>query len=200
MNILLAVAFLFLKTGEKFATQESAGPTVAGLTSSLGAYEPQVLNDPVKAVEFCAAKKPAVGIVTPGFFLAYNRALGMEPVLETRRQNVLAERYVLVTGKNAGDDLHGRIIATVLMEEGAWKALSADEELGPKLKAAFTSEELPRDLVVIFRPNAGSLDIEKLKTALKQTDKQILSSIRVEAFVDVDKERLSKAEALYRAK
>jgi len=247
MNILLAVAFLFLKTGEKFATQESAGPTVAGLTSSLGAYEPQVLNDPVKAVEFCAAKKPAVGIVTPGFFLAYNRALGMEPVLETRRQNVPAERYVLVTGKNAGDDLHGKTIATtlakeeryvtavilagklgeevrlkpvtdvegaafdladgakdaaeaVLMEEGAWKALSADEELGPKLKAAFTSEELPRDLVVIFRPNAGSLDIEKLKTALKQTDKQILSSIRVEAFVDVDKERLSKAEALYRAK
>ena len=64
MNILLALAFLFLKTGEKFATQETAGPTVAMFTHYLGAYEPQVLNDPAKAVEFCTAKKPPLR--TPG--------------------------------------------------------------------------------------------------------------------------------------
>lgn len=30
-------AFLFLKTGEPYATQDTAGPTVAGLTDYLGA-------------------------------------------------------------------------------------------------------------------------------------------------------------------
>ena len=58
MNVLFAAAFLFLKTGEKFATQEAAGPTVAEFVKTLGAYEPQVFNDPTKAIEFCAAKKP----------------------------------------------------------------------------------------------------------------------------------------------
>jgi hypothetical protein len=243
MNVILAVVFLFLKTGERFATQETAGQTVAAFTKTLGDYEPVVLNDPAKAVEVCAAKKPPVGIVTPGFYLAYAKALGMEPVLETRRQNVPAERYVLVTGKNAGDDLHGKIIATtlskeeryvtavilqgklddevrlkavtdiegaafdlvegtksaadaVLMEEGTWKVIAKDDELGPKLKAAFTSDELPGALVVVFRPNADKLDAGKFKNA----DKQILSSIRVEAFVDVDQERLKKAQALFNAK
>ncbi len=239
-------AFLFLKTGEKFATQEMAGPTVAEFTKTLGDYQPQVFNDPARAVEFCSAKKPPLGIVTPGFYLAYARALGMEPLLEVRRQNVPAERFVLVAAKDAGDDLRGKIIATtlgreeryitavilqgklgeevrlqpvtdvegaafdlaegakgaadlVLMEQGAWKVIQKDEELGPKLKAVFISDELPRDLVVVFRPNADGLDTGKLVAALKNADKQILASIRVEAFVDVDQERLKKAQALFHA-
>jgi F420-dependent methylenetetrahydromethanopterin dehydrogenase len=88
----------------------------------------------------------------------------------------------------------------VLMEEATWKVVSADAELGPQLKTVYRSEELPRDLVVLFRPNAGALDVEKTKAALKQTDRPILDSIRVEAFVDVDKERLAKAEALFHGK
>jgi ABC-type phosphate/phosphonate transport system substrate-binding protein len=255
MNVLLAAAFLFLKTGEKFATQETAGPTVAAFTHYLGAYEPQVMNDPAKAVEFCGAKKPPLGIVTPGFYLAYAKALGIEPLLEVRRQKVPVERYVLVVKKSAPDDLaalKGKTIATaiaaeqryvigvvlqcklgeeirlqpvtdvegavfdlvegaknaadaVLVEDAAWKLFEKDDELGPKLKVAFNSDELPRDLVVLFRPDATNVDAEKLKSALKDmgnndAGKQILNSIRVEAFVDVDKDRLSKAQALFYAK
>jgi len=235
MHLILAAAFLFLKTGEKFATQETAGQTVAEFTKALGAYEPQVLNDPAKAVEFCNAKKPPVGIVTPGFYLTYGKALGMEPILETRRQGVPAERYVVVVAKAAGDDLHGKTIATtlskeeryvtgviltgklgdevrlkavtdiegakgsadaVLMEEGTWKVIAKDDELGPKLKAAFTGEELPGALVVVFGPNVDKIDASKFKNA----DKRLLASIRVEAFVDVDQERLKKAQALFNAK
>jgi len=243
MYLILAAAFLFLKTGEKFATQETAGQTVAEFTKALGAYEPQVLNDPAKAVEFCNAKKPPVGIVTPGFYLTYGKALGMEPILETRRQGVPAERYVVVVAKAAGDDLHGKTIATtlskeeryvtavilagklgdevrlkavtdiegaafdlvegtkgaadaVLMEEGTWKVIAKDDELGPKLKAAFTGEELPGALVVVFGPNVDKIDASKFKNA----DKRLLASIRVEAFVDVDQERLKKAQALFNAK
>ena len=105
MNILFAVIFLFLKTGEKFATQETAGDTVAGLTKVLCektgvSFEPRVMNDPVKAAEL---KGVGVGIVTPGFYLAYRKTLGLEPILEVKRAKVPEERYVLVTGKDAGE-------------------------------------------------------------------------------------------------
>ena len=120
--------FLFLKTGEKFASQEIAGPTVAGLTAYVGekvagstnAFEPRVMNDPVKAAEYCATSKPALGIVTAGFYLAYAKALGMEPLLETKRLGLKEERYALVSRRDAGDDLakfQGRTIATPLADE-----------------------------------------------------------------------------------
>jgi hypothetical protein len=213
---------------------------------------PQVLNDPKKAVEFCAASKPPVGIVTPGFYLAYAKALGMEALLETKRTGVAAERYVVVTKKEAGDDLTGKIIATtlaseeryvigvilqdkfgrelrlkpvtdvegavfdlaegarnapdaVLLEEGAWKLYRDDPELGQKLKVVFESTEQPRDLIVVFRPDVKGLNVERLKTALRSMSesdegRKILRSIRVEAFEDVNRERLSKAQALFHAK
>lgn len=256
--------FLFVKTGEKFATQEAAGQTVAAFTTylaekaggSTNAFEPRVLNDPVKAAEFCAGSKPPIGIVTPGFYLAYAKALGMEPLLEVKRVKVPAERYVLVAKKDASDklaDWETKIIATtlasepryvigiiladklgrevrlkptmdieaavfdmvdgakgavdgVLMEEATWKALfEPDEEIGPKLKVVYQSEELPGDLVVVFQLNAAGIDTEKLKAALKQMSgteagKVILRNIRVEAFVDVDQKRLAQAEALFRGK
>ena len=120
--LILAVGFLFLKTGEKFATQESAGPTVALLTTFIGqqtgvAVEPRVLNEPSRAAEYCAADKPAAGIVTPGFYLAYGKTLGMEPVLEIKRQQVAAERYVLVTKGAELATLTGQWIATPLAAE-----------------------------------------------------------------------------------
>jgi len=120
--LIFAVGFLFLKTGEKFATQESAGPTVALLTAYLGqatgvAFEPRVLNEPGQAAEYCAAGQPAAAIVTPGFYLAYGKKLGLEPVLEIKRQQVAAERYVLVT-KGAGlATLTDSVIATPLAAE-----------------------------------------------------------------------------------
>ena len=126
MKALLVLAFLFLKTGEKFATQEAAGPTVGAFTAAVAAevggvaFEPRVLNDPAAAVAYCAAKKPAAGIVTPGFYFAHAKALGMEPLLETRRQGVPAERYVVVVRKDAGDglaSLQGKVIATTLAAE-----------------------------------------------------------------------------------
>jgi ABC-type phosphate/phosphonate transport system substrate-binding protein len=260
VNAILAATFLFLKTGEKFATQETAGPTVGLLTTYVGdkvgaKLEPHVMNDPVKAAEFCAADKPPVGIVTPGFYLQYAKALGMEPLLETQRTGVKHERYVVVARKEATDNLakwEGKTIATplaseqryvtsvvlqgklgeeirlrqvndvegavfdlaegkkdapdaVLMESAAWKLFEKDEELGPKLKAVFTSDELPGNLVVLLGSKSDPLDADKLKAALKgmngsEDGQKILQNIRVEAFVDIDKERLSKAQTRFYGK
>jgi ABC-type phosphate/phosphonate transport system substrate-binding protein len=259
MNAILAAMFLFLKTGEKFATQEMAGPTVAELTAYVGdkvgvKLEPRVMNDPVKAAEFCGANKLVAGIVTPGFYLQYAKALQMEPLLETKRAGVKEERCVLVVRKDAGDDpgkLVGKTIATplaseqryamsvvlqgklgeeirlkpvadaegaaldlvegtknaadaVLMEASAWTLFKDDPELGPKLKVIYQSEELPRDLVVIFGKTEG-FDADKLRTALKgmtgnDAGKQILNSIRVESFVEIDRDKLAKAENLFYGK
>ena len=254
--------FLFLKTGEKFATQETAGPTVSGLTAYLGdklsgstnAFAPRVLNDPVKAAELCAAQKPSLGIVTPGFYLTYAKPLGMEPLLETKREQVPSERYVLVVRTNAPVDLkslEGKTIATVLapeqryvtavilqgklgaephlrtipnielalfsladgaqgapdavlVDEPTWKLFQSDQEIGPGLKSVFQSDELPRDLVVVFHPNAGDLDTKKVTAILKSMGGQdpgqsILRSIRVESFEDINKERLAKARTQFQA-
>ena len=120
--------FLFLKTGEKFATQEIAAPTVAGLTAYIGgkvagatnAFEARVMNDPVKAAEFSGKSKPALGIVTAGFYLTYAKALGMEPLLEIKRTGVKEEHCILVTKKGGAENLaklEGKTIATPLAGE-----------------------------------------------------------------------------------
>ena len=260
VDAFLAATFLFLKTGEKFATQEVAGPTVGLLTAYVGdkvgvKFDPRVMNDPVKAAEFCSAEKPPVGIVTPGFYLQYAKALGMEPLLETKRTGVKQERYVLVARKDANDDLakwQGKTIATplageqryvmsvvlqgklgeelrlkqvndvegavfdladgakdaadaVLMEAGTWKLFEKDGELGPKLKVVFTSDELPGNLVVLLGSKGDPVNADKLKVALKEMNgsesgKQVLSSIRVDAFVEIDKGRLTQAQARFYGK
>ncbi len=260
-ELVVTLLFLFLKTGEKFATQEAAGPTVAEFTKYAGrqvggvAFEPQVMNDPIKAVEWCGARQPAVGIVTPGFFLTYAKALGMEPLLETHRQGVGTERFVLVAKKDASENLEdwtGRTIVTslaaeeryvrgvilqnrlgdelrlkqtgdnegavfdlvegaadagdaVLLEEAAWKLFAEDAELGGKLKVIYRSDELLAELVVVFRPQAEKLNVERFKAALKamkdSPDGQpVLRSIRVVEFVDVNQDRLEKARALFQGK
>ena len=129
MKALLVLAFLFLKTGEKFATQEAAGPTVSAFTAAVAqpmggavAFEPRVLNDPSQAVEYCAAKKPAIGIVTPGFYFERAGSLGMDPLLETRRQGVAEERYVVVARKSAGDGLES------FKGKSIWTTLAAEEK------------------------------------------------------------------------
>jgi hypothetical protein len=256
-KLVTAIAFLFLKTGEKFATQETAGPTVSAFLLQVGKamdgaeFAPQVMNEPAKAVEFCTKKKPEMGIVTPGFYLAYAKALEMRPLLEVRRQKVESERFVLVMKKGAGENLDaakGKIIATtlsaeeryvkgvilqdklgetrlkavtdvegvamdlvegvknaadaVLMEEGAWKAIEKDEELGPKLRAVFRSDDLPGALLVTFRAEEdcwGSAWVKKAFKSLPDTaeGRAALGSIRVEKFADVDDARLKKAEKLF---
>ena len=260
VNAILAATFLFLKTGEKFATQEVAGPTVGLLTAYVGdktgvKLEPRVMNDPVKAAELSSIDKPSIGIVTPGFYLQYAKALGMEPLLETKRTGVSEERYVLVARKDASDDLTqwtGKTIATplageqryvisvvlqgklgeeirlrqandvegaifdlvdgaktaaegVLMEAGAWKLFEKDEEFGSKLKVVYQSGELPRDLVVLFGSKNGGPAADKLKAALTGMSgsgegQKILQSIRVDSFVDLDRDRLTRAEKLFYGK
>ncbi|MCG3149287.1 MAG: hypothetical protein PCFJNLEI_02747 [Verrucomicrobiae bacterium] len=244
LPILLAVGFLFLKTGEKFATQEAAGPTVAELTQQLGGdFEPRIFNDPAKAIEYVAKSKPAAGIVTPGFYITYAKALGMTPLLEVKRHKIPVERYVLVTKQateltaiksvatalaaeqmyvmrvvlqnKLGEELRlqptldeegavfdlvegGKSAAdAVLLEEAAWEVLRADPELGAQVKAAFTSAELPGNLVVTF---GGRADSAKLVESLKTTPPAILESIRVEVFSDIAAERLKRAEELFHAK
>jgi ABC-type phosphate/phosphonate transport system substrate-binding protein len=255
--------FLFLKTGEKFATQEIAAPTVSGLTAYIGekvagatnAFEPRVMNDPVKAAEFSGKSKPALGIVTAGFYLTYAKALGMEPLLEIKRTGVKVERCILVTKKDGAEDLaklEGKTIATslageqryvvsvilqgklgeevrleqtmdvegsvfdlaegskkaadaVLLETGAWELFKDDPDSGGKLKVVYQSEELPRDLVVMFAPKSDAVNIDKLKQALKDMNgnadgQKVLQSIRVELFTDIDSNRLSRAEKLFYGK
>ncbi len=258
MNALVVMLFLFLKTGEKFATQDVAGPTVAELTKYVSAqvggvnFEPQVMNDPIKAVEWCSTHKPTAGIVTPGFYLTYAKALGMEPLLETHRQGVDAECQVLVAKRDASEkptDWTGRTVVTtlaaeehyvravvlankfgnelrlqptddnesavfdlvensqqtgngVLLDETAWKLFADDEELSGKLKVIYRSDDLPHELVVVFKPNAAGLNVEKLKIVLKalsdnEEGQKILRSIQVTKFTDVDQERLEKARKLF---
>ncbi len=258
--ILAAAGFLFLKTGEKFATQDTAGPTVSTLAAYAGKqsgsdFDARIFNDPAKAIDYCVVSKPPVGIVTPGFYLTYAKTLGMEALLEAKQQKVDAERYVLVTRKDAPDDVSkfaGKTIATplaaeqqyviavilqnklgeeirlksvtdvegavfdlaeksknapdaILMEEATWKVISLDSELGPQTKAVFTSDDLPRNLVVLFRPNVGKLDVDKFKLSLKNMSndpagKEILNSVRVESFSDIDEARLKKAQERFHAK
>jgi hypothetical protein len=255
--------FLFLKTGEKFATQEMAGPTVAGLTAYVGekiagtsnAFEPYVMNDPVKAAEFSGKNKPVLGIVTAGFYLTYAKALGMEPLLETKRTGVKVERYVLVTRKDASDDvakLEGKTIATplageqryvigvvlqgklgeeirlkqtmdvesavfdlaegakdaadaVLLEAGAWDLFKGDPDSGQKLKMIYQSDDLPRDLLVVFGPKSSALDVDKVKQVFKdmggsEDGQKVLRSIHVDAFTDIEQTGLTKAEKLFHGK
>jgi ABC transporter, phosphonate, periplasmic substrate-binding protein len=255
--------FLFLKTGEKFATQEIAAPTVSGLTAYIGekvagatnAFEPQVMNDPVKAAEFSGKSKPALGVVTAGFYLTYAKTLGMEPLLEIKRGGVKEERYILVTKKDGAEDLaklEGKTIVTplageqryvvgvilqgkvgeevrlqqtmdvegsvfdlaegskkaadaVLLETGVWDLYKDDPDSGGKLKVVYQSEELPRDLVVVFAPKSDAMNIDKLKQVLKGMNgnadgQKVLQSIRVESFTDIDHDRLAKAEKLFYGK
>lgn len=156
-EVVLALAFLFLKTGEKFATPETAGPTVAAFTAEVGkplgvTFAPRVLNDPAKAIEYCTKKKPPVGIVTPGFYLAYGKVLGMEPLLETRRTGVPVERFVLVMRKDAGDGIEaaaGKVVATTLTSEERYViGVIFQDKLGEvRLKAVTDAEGAAFDVL-----------------------------------------------------
>jgi hypothetical protein len=257
--------FLFLKTGEKFATQEIAGPTVAGLTAYVGekvagttnAFEPRVMNDPVKAAEFCGKSRPALGIVTAGFYLTYTKALGMQPLLEVKRMGLKEERFALVARRRTPvmilPNWKAKLIATplaneqwyvtsvilqnklgeevrlkptmdvegavfdlaegaknatdaVLLETGAWDLFKDDPDSGGKLKVVYQSDELPRDLVVVFRSTKRNVQCtDKVKQVLKdmsgnEAGQKILRSIQVESFTDIDQARLSAAEKLFHGK
>lgn len=144
------VLFLFLKTGEKFATQETAGATVADFTRYVAqhmehtAFEPHVFNDPVKAAEWCGARQPVAGIVTPGFYLAYGKALGLTPVLETHRQGVPAEQFVLVAPAAASATLAdwagGTVVTTLAAEERYVRGVILQNKLGNELRLQSTRD------------------------------------------------------------
>lgn len=157
--LLLAVTgFLVVKTGEKFATQEAAGPTLAAFLAKVeGDYQPRVFNDPRAAVEYAAKNKPAAGIVTPGFYLAYAKALDMKPLLEVQRADVPIERYVLVTRKTAADDPGALVVTPLAAEENyVCKVILAGqygEEL--RLKPTLDPEGAIYDMVE-QRPQAGT--------------------------------------------
>ena len=187
MHLILMVGFLFLKTGEKFATQEAAGPTVKALTEYVGGetFEPRVLNDPGQAVEYCAASKPVLGIVTPGFFLTYGKQLGMEPVLETKREGITAERCVLIAPKDASDDLAawpGKTIATPLAAEqryvvGVLLAGKLGEEV--RLKATTDVEGAVFDLVEKAKGAADAVLMDEAAWKLFESDSELGPKLKV---------------------
>ncbi len=247
MNELVLLAFLFLKTGEKFATQETAGPAVTAFTSHVAEqmggmqFAPRVFNQPKKAVEFVVAKKPVVGIVTPGFYLTYAGALHMTPLLETKRAGVPAEQFVVVARPDTAADPTGQIIGTtladeeryvlsvvlgrearlqpvadveqalfdlaegkgglhaILVETATWKLFAADPDLAKSLKPIHESPVLPGNLVVAFAdwPKSNRLKDALLQMSHTEEGRKVLASIRVEAFVEVNQDRLQQAEKLF---
>ena len=99
--------------------------------------------------------------------------------------------------KNAAD--------AVLLETGAWDIIQGRPGFGGKLKVVYQSDELPRDLVVVFGPKDGALNVDKVKQVLKdmsgnEAGQKILRSIQVESFTDIDQARLSNAEKLFHGK
>jgi ABC-type phosphate/phosphonate transport system substrate-binding protein len=122
------VPFAFLKTGEKYATQEQAGGSVEALagyvagqmTGSTNLFLARIFNSPSKTIEFVSSKKAVAGMVTPGFYLAYAKTLGIEPLLEAKMTGIEADRCVLVARKDTVKqlaDLNGKTIATQLADE-----------------------------------------------------------------------------------
>jgi len=251
--------FLFLETGEKFATQETAGPTVKGLTSYLGnvigfQFEPYIFNRPQNADDFAVSKKPLFGIVTTGFYLCYRTTLGMVPLLEVKRAQIPEQRYVLIARKGTPSDLSkwkDKKIATtlaaenryvigvileyklgkevnlvstsdeegsvldmaeglpnaadaVLINEAVWKLFEDDPDLVSNLHTIYRSNEMPHSIVVAFKSNANGIGSDRLKTAFlempqNEQGQQIMSSIRVAEFVEVNDTRLKYVQALYDA-
>jgi hypothetical protein len=92
----------------------------------------------------------------------------------------------------------------VLIETGAWALFKDDPDSGGKLKVVYTSDELPRDLVVAFGSAVGTLNIDKAKQVMKDMSgsdagQKVLRSIQVESFTDIDTGRLTTAEKLFHA-
>jgi hypothetical protein len=125
--------FLVLKTGEKLATDEIAGPTVAGLTKYLGQklgqsddfFAPKIENEPEKALAIARANKPLAGIVTPAFYFSHRETLPMHVAAEVRRIGLPAERYAVVVHEQFEGDLEslrGKTIATTLVAEKQYVA------------------------------------------------------------------------------
>ena len=194
MTELLTAIFLFLKTGEKFATQDVAGPTVAAFTDHLGQavhakFDARVLNDPQPAIELCSKQNVAVGIVTPGFYLTYAKALGIEPLLEVRRAGVAEERYVLVAGKEASakpEEWAGKSIATTLAPEKRYV-------MGVILQAKFGEE-------VRLQPTADLEDavFRVAEHAAKAPDGVLLEEAAWKLYAD-DPDLGSKLKVVYRS-
>jgi len=93
----------------------------------------------------------------------------------------------------------------VLLEAGTWDLFKDDPDSGQKLKVVYQSDELPRDLVVLFGPKSEALNVDKVKQVMKdmsgsEAGQKVLRSIQVESFTDVDQAKLSKAETLFHGK
>ncbi len=190
MEAMALAIFLFLKTGEKFATQEMAGPTVSELTNYLGNHaglkcEARVVNQPAAALELCGKEKPPVGIVTPGFFLTYQKALAMEPVLEVRRENVAAERFVLVARKDVSvkpADWTGKTIATTLAAEERYvKGVILRDQFGSEIRLAAvgSAEDAIFDLVEGAKGAADGVLVEEAAWAMFAADPELGGQLKV---------------------
>jgi hypothetical protein len=190
MEAVALAIFLFLKTGEKFATQGMAGPTVSELTNYLGNHaglkcEARVVNQPAAALEVCGKEKPPVGIVTPGFFLTYQKALAMEPVLEVRRENVAAERFVLVARKDASADpadWTGKTIATTLAAEERYvKGVILRDRFGSEIRLAAvgSAEDGVFDLVEGAKNAADGVLVEEAAWAMFAADPELGGQLKV---------------------
>ncbi len=93
----------------------------------------------------------------------------------------------------------------VLVPQVLWELYSEDPDLQGSLQLAYSSEDLPHDLLVIFGDHPSALAAETLSTTVTamnddEEGKQVLQSIRVARFAPIDQERLERARQLFDGK
>lgn len=115
-------AYVVLKTGERFASQERAaqvlsefGGWVAPRVGQAG-LAGRITNKPEEAISLVRDGKPLFAIVSPAFYLEHREELGMAVVAQTRRRGLATEKYAVVVAKGAKADL-SKVSTSVAAEE-----------------------------------------------------------------------------------
>jgi hypothetical protein len=115
------------KLGESFATDEHAGEAVDALCAYLGEHiegaefkRVGVRNAPAEALRLIRDERPAVAIVSPGFFFKYRAELELTALAEAMRGGHDGEQYTLVGLEEADGYPAGKRIATTLAMDTEW--------------------------------------------------------------------------------
>jgi hypothetical protein len=115
------------KLGESFATDEHAGEAIDALCAYLGeridgaAFKRTgVRNAPADALRLIRDERPAVAIVSPGFYFRYKADLELTVLAEARRGGKDGEQYTLAGLTEADGYPAGKRIATTLALDTEW--------------------------------------------------------------------------------
>jgi len=115
------------KLGERYATDEHAGEAIDALCAYLTARvegaafkRSGVRNNPADALRLIRDEKPALAIVSPGFYFKHREDLKLTPLAEARRGGHDGEQYTLVGATEASGYPAGKRIATTQSADLDW--------------------------------------------------------------------------------